>query len=316
MARERERKARTTLLMALPEDHLAKFHKMANAKEMWEAIKSRFEGLHKGYDRFQGDVGYNGNKAKDNGSDNEGNYMPSGPDVEIDYSKFTYGPKQTSVDESDSKPSEYDSCESDSSVKTNTSIPEPVDNAPKVVCEPKVWNDDPIIEEYKSDSDNDSVSNVQEDKEKLSFAFTYSVKHVKTYRENVKETCIPNHSPKIEKQDRNGHTRKGLGYAFTRKACFICGSLSHLIRDYDFHEKRWPNKLNSPKARISHQFTMSNTHQELASPEANGFCKELTSPKQTALGKDKSNPFMADSLPITILLTMLAVKILLIMGYA
>ncbi|GJR63202.1 hypothetical protein Tco_1505364 [Tanacetum coccineum] len=28
VARERERKARTTLLMALPEDHLAKFHKM------------------------------------------------------------------------------------------------------------------------------------------------------------------------------------------------------------------------------------------------------------------------------------------------
>ncbi|GJT49182.1 hypothetical protein Tco_0975339 [Tanacetum coccineum] len=79
LARERERKARTTLLMAIPEDHLAKFHKMTNAKEMWEAIKSRFggndeskkmqkyilkqqfesfsvsnsEGLHKGYDRFQ-----------------------------------------------------------------------------------------------------------------------------------------------------------------------------------------------------------------------------------------------------------------------
>nr|GFB71658.1 hypothetical protein [Tanacetum cinerariifolium]GFB72820.1 hypothetical protein [Tanacetum cinerariifolium] len=35
-----------------------------------------------------------------------GNYMPSGPDVEIDYSKFIYGPKQTSADESDSKPSE------------------------------------------------------------------------------------------------------------------------------------------------------------------------------------------------------------------
>ncbi|GKE10461.1 hypothetical protein Tco_1414012 [Tanacetum coccineum] len=77
LARERERKARTTLLMALPEDHLAKFHKMTDAKEMWDAIKSRFygndeskkmqkyilmqqfegfsvsnsEGLHKGYDR-------------------------------------------------------------------------------------------------------------------------------------------------------------------------------------------------------------------------------------------------------------------------
>ncbi|GKA85722.1 ribonuclease H-like domain-containing protein [Tanacetum coccineum] len=83
LARERERKARTTLLMALLEDHLAKFHKMTDAKEMWDAIKSRFggndesnkmqkytlkqqfegfsisnsEGLHKGYDRvFESDV--------------------------------------------------------------------------------------------------------------------------------------------------------------------------------------------------------------------------------------------------------------------
>ncbi|GJY95644.1 hypothetical protein Tco_0512005 [Tanacetum coccineum] len=44
LARERERKARTTLLMALPEDHLAKFHKITDAKEMWDAIKSRFSG--------------------------------------------------------------------------------------------------------------------------------------------------------------------------------------------------------------------------------------------------------------------------------
>ncbi|GJT30396.1 hypothetical protein Tco_0910671 [Tanacetum coccineum] len=44
LARERERKAKTTLLMALPEDHLAKFHKMTDAKEMWDAIKSRFVG--------------------------------------------------------------------------------------------------------------------------------------------------------------------------------------------------------------------------------------------------------------------------------
>nr|GEU34536.1 ribonuclease H-like domain-containing protein [Tanacetum cinerariifolium] len=73
------------------------------------------------------------------------NYMPSGPDVEIDYSKFTYGPKQTSVNESYSKPSEYASCVSESSVETTTSMPEPVENAPKVVREPKVWIDAPII---------------------------------------------------------------------------------------------------------------------------------------------------------------------------
>nr|GEW15601.1 ribonuclease H-like domain-containing protein [Tanacetum cinerariifolium] len=104
-----------------------------------------------------------------------GNYMPSGLNVEIDNSKFTYGPKQTSTDESDSKSSEYASCESDSSVETTTSMPDLVENALKVICEPKVWTDSPIIEEYESDSDNDSVSNVQEDKEKPSFAFVVGI---------------------------------------------------------------------------------------------------------------------------------------------
>ncbi|GKD97489.1 hypothetical protein Tco_1381386, partial [Tanacetum coccineum] len=37
-------------------------------------------------------------------------------------------------------------------------------------------------------------------------------------------------------------------------------------------------------------------HQELASPEANGFCKELASLKQIALGKDISNPLIVGSL--------------------
>ncbi|GKD91270.1 hypothetical protein Tco_1366777 [Tanacetum coccineum] len=49
---------------------------------------------------------------------------------------------------------------------------------------------------------------------------------------------------------------------------------------------------------------MSNRHQKLASPEANGFCKEMASPKQTALGKDISNSFIVDSLLKTIWLSM------------
>nr|GFA08864.1 ribonuclease H-like domain-containing protein [Tanacetum cinerariifolium] len=128
-------------------------------------------------------------------------------------------------------------------------MPAPVDNAPKVVYEPKVWTDAPIIEEYESDSDDDSVSNVQENKEKPSFACTDSVKHDKPSRENVKEIGTPNHNPKTKKQDRNGHTRKGLGYAFTRKACFVCGSFSHLIRDCDFHEKRMVKQAALTKSK-------------------------------------------------------------------
>ncbi|GJX66175.1 hypothetical protein Tco_0300518 [Tanacetum coccineum] len=41
---ERENKDPRLLIKALPEDHLAKFHKMTDAKEMWDAIKSRFGG--------------------------------------------------------------------------------------------------------------------------------------------------------------------------------------------------------------------------------------------------------------------------------
>nr|GEZ97804.1 ribonuclease H-like domain-containing protein [Tanacetum cinerariifolium] len=43
VARERERKARTTLLMALQEYHLVKFHKMADAKEMFQTLLSQLK---------------------------------------------------------------------------------------------------------------------------------------------------------------------------------------------------------------------------------------------------------------------------------
>nr|GEW35100.1 zinc finger, CCHC-type [Tanacetum cinerariifolium] len=67
---ERESKARTTLLQSIPDDHVADFHYMDDARDIWNAIKARFgrnaeskkirksmlskaEGLHKGYDRMQ-----------------------------------------------------------------------------------------------------------------------------------------------------------------------------------------------------------------------------------------------------------------------
>ncbi|GJZ45903.1 ribonuclease H-like domain-containing protein [Tanacetum coccineum] len=76
---EKERKAKNILLMAIPKKHMRRFHGMDDAKEIWEAIRTRFsgnanskkmqkdvfkqqfksfkisslEGLEKGYDRFQ-----------------------------------------------------------------------------------------------------------------------------------------------------------------------------------------------------------------------------------------------------------------------
>ncbi|GKF31220.1 hypothetical protein Tco_0101018, partial [Tanacetum coccineum] len=62
-----------------------------------------------------------------------GNYMLSGPDVEIDYSQFTYGPKQSQTGESETQTIDFDTCESDCSVETNKPLPEPTVNEPKVV---------------------------------------------------------------------------------------------------------------------------------------------------------------------------------------
>ncbi|GKA21220.1 putative ribonuclease H-like domain-containing protein [Tanacetum coccineum] len=157
-----------------------------------------------------------------------GNYMPSGPDVEIDYSQFTYGPKQSQPSESETQTSDFDTCESDCSVETHESLPEPTVNEPKVENQPKVRSDAPIIEEYESDSEDEHVSQPIKEQEQPSFASTN--KKVKTPRETVKNQFTHNKNPTVKK--------KGLGYGFTVRACFVCGSLSHLIRDCDFHENR------------------------------------------------------------------------------
>ncbi|GJX89270.1 putative ribonuclease H-like domain-containing protein [Tanacetum coccineum] len=108
--------------------------------------------------------------------------------------------------------------ESNSSVETNKPVPTPVATEPKTVSDPKIWSDAYIIEEYESDSDDEHVSLPTKEQETPSFAFVNS-----------------------------------LGYGFTTKACFVCGSLSHLIRDCDFHEKRMAKQveLNKQKAILT-----------------------------------------------------------------
>ncbi|GJU36115.1 ribonuclease H-like domain-containing protein [Tanacetum coccineum] len=155
-----------------------------------------------------------------------GNYMPSGPDVEVDDSKFTYGPKQTQPSESESQSSEFDTCESNISAEPSELVSEPVVNESNVECQPKVWSDAPIIEEYESDSEDECVSK----QETPSFAN----QQVKTPRENVKSQFTHSQKPKVDKKD--------LGHGFAVRACFVCGSLNHLIRDCDFHEKRMARK--------------------------------------------------------------------------
>ncbi|GKB52919.1 hypothetical protein Tco_0903672 [Tanacetum coccineum] len=62
----------------------------------------------------------------------------------------------------------------------------------------------------------------------------------------------PTHSknPRVDK--------KGLGYGFTARACFVYGSLSHLIRDYDFLEKRM-----AKQAELNNSMMMKSCQREI-----------------------------------------------------
>ncbi|GJY81805.1 hypothetical protein Tco_0494556 [Tanacetum coccineum] len=107
-----------------------------------------------------------------------------------------------------------------------------------------------------------------------SFAFVNIVKHVKTPRETVKEQNTYSPSPKANKRDWNGlmSKRLGLGYGFTKKACFVCGSFSHLIKDCDFHEKRMAKQveLNKKKAVLTRtgRIPVNTARQNLSSQAA------------------------------------------------
>nr|GEX34784.1 xylulose kinase-1 [Tanacetum cinerariifolium] len=180
-----------------------------------------------------------------------GNYMPPKSDFRIDESKFTYGPKQSTTSKYNAKTSDLDSCDSNYSVETLESVPKPVANEPKAVSEPKVWSNASIIEEYELDNDDEHVTIPSKEQEKPSFSFVNTVEHIKTPRQTVKEQHTCSQNPKLNNRDWDGlmSKRMGLGYEFTKKACFVCGSFSHIIRDCDFHKKRMANQIELNKQK-------------------------------------------------------------------
>ncbi|GKE82547.1 hypothetical protein Tco_1552547, partial [Tanacetum coccineum] len=42
----------------------------------------------------------------------------------------------------------------------------------------------------------------------------------------------------------------GEGYSYIKKKCFVCGSLSHLIIDCDFYEKKMAREAELKKQRV------------------------------------------------------------------
>ncbi|GJR30563.1 ribonuclease H-like domain-containing protein [Tanacetum coccineum] len=176
------------------------------------------------------------------------NYMPPIPDLSFD-----------GLDESVFKSAVR---------KTTTSVPETETSISKtskdIVEKPKtVRPSAPIIEEWDTDNDNDSVFRPKSNQTKPKFTkinFVKSGENVNSVnKENThRQAEYPrkSQSPRSNRRNWNGMmTQKlGNGFEFIKKACFVCGSFNHLIKDCDFHDNKMVEKpvLNN-KGRVTGQ---------------------------------------------------------------
>ncbi|GJX00295.1 ribonuclease H-like domain-containing protein [Tanacetum coccineum] len=107
-------------------------------------------------------------------------------------------------------------------VKVNKSVSENSSN------EIKKTSGAPIIKDWVFDCDEDETL------EKVSESA------------NVQKPKQANQPRKVSQNPRNNSTnwntpmskKLGVGFQFTPKACFVCGSFNHLIKDCDFHDKK------------------------------------------------------------------------------
>ncbi|GJR21447.1 hypothetical protein Tco_0969974, partial [Tanacetum coccineum] len=78
--------------------------------------------------------------------------------------------------------------------------------------------------------------------------------HVKTPRQPSRTPVISSPIPSNNRQNWNHQMERelGAGYSFERKPCFVCGSLSHLIKDCDYYEKKLAREAALKSKRVVH----------------------------------------------------------------
>ncbi|GJT08584.1 hypothetical protein Tco_0843046 [Tanacetum coccineum] len=117
--------------------------------------------------------------------------------------------------------------------------------ANKGVCENssneiKKTTDAPIIEDWVSDCD--------EDDSEVMVLKSDNVQH-KPEQANQPKKVSQNLRNNRTKWNEIKTQKLGVGFQTTKKACFVCGSFNHLIKDCDFHDKKMVQKpvLNNVK---------------------------------------------------------------------
>ncbi|GJV45736.1 ribonuclease H-like domain-containing protein [Tanacetum coccineum] len=133
----------------------------------------------------------------------------------------------------------------DAYVETLESVPKPAVNEPKAVSKPKVWSDAPIIEEYKSDNDDEYVIKPSKEQEKPNYDFHEKrmAKQVELNKQKGKGTGQRENRPVWNNVQRLNHQNKddpqkalkNKGIVYSGCSRHMTGNKAYLVEYQDYN---------------------------------------------------------------------------------
>nr|GEX86825.1 uncharacterized mitochondrial protein AtMg00810-like [Tanacetum cinerariifolium] len=103
----------------------------------------------------------------------------------------------------------------------------------------------PIIKDWVSGSEDESKGEPMPTQKEPSFIQTFE--HVKTPRTSVKPVEHTTQAKNLKKDTQKSRCHK---HSWTRKASFVCKSLNHLIKDFDYYKKKIVQKPGNPQQAL------------------------------------------------------------------
>nr|GEW80920.1 hypothetical protein [Tanacetum cinerariifolium] len=259
IAKKNELKERGTLLMALPDTHQLKFNIYKDAKSLMEDIEKRFGGnkktkkvqktlLKQQYENFSG----TSFESLDQIYDRLQNLIS-----QLDILGQSISQEEINLKFLRSLPSESPK---ENEIKDTPRRTVPTDEEPTNYV---LMAYSSLGSSSSSGSDNETSDSEEESKIKSvpkqkepSFVLTFE--HVKTLRASVKLVENPKQAKNLRTNNRQSRGHKN---SRNRRACFVCKSLNHLVKDCDYYEKQMVQKpMWNNAIKVNHHNSARMTH--------------------------------------------------------
>ncbi|GJS03698.1 hypothetical protein Tco_0320206 [Tanacetum coccineum] len=178
-----------------------------------------------------------------------GDYTPT-PQEEIDDSLYVYGkkgPQKPEISMSDDNSSEHSTCQSNNSEGSCENTSEhSFETESESLSEPNEMSKSRLEVTNEKDVSAPKSKEVEPS----------CVTHIKTPRQPLKDK----ETHKVNRKNWNDMMERelGEGYSFTKKKCFVCGSLNHLIKDCDYYEKKMAREAEVKRVVNTAQMANSN----------------------------------------------------------